>query len=1316
MKATREPLQKYLRSYRKRPRASNLPAFRSIREELANQGSAEALNLMNVLAFFGQSIPLPMLTSGVRILEKEVPTHSYDPIARTTTLLNTLKVLAASGLIQQMTTENTTPVPDSDVLTDVTQPRPDTFTINIHRIVQTFFIDVLEEEKTISLWLERAVRIFCHFIDQLDGTLNPYVTAMRSPEDTLECYEMYESHGVKLLAHVDKFESRHQTLKDRDHFDACLRKIQARITRTSFVVAQRKADIDSKELDTGSYESAQVDDDAFLMDFSVIQDITSNPSYDSGYGSRKPNTLLGDKVLPIVPEVEDQLPGSRGLTLPPDYVYDKDDAESVDDAQTVFSDTESLAESPIWLKYESALAEELFDALPLDLESVLPNLDWYLRAFSLRIGHEGNEKLHKNLKYLIYRHRRGIIERLCLKYESMLDDRAGSEDDAITLGDKMKLLWSNDELTRHDDMEALPEDDEDEGRFSAEGSDDEMEADIDDLPDLGSYRKILGEAASYQWFLSAMTREAALETPGGHNVRQEIRDSLLRGMNLSPRFRRNQTPTVNVEFHLDWDFAAFYSEQRYSEAMGTVIKHAITLTGDGGSNQVQAMTCQDYVKQVWGDEGVQLLRMLEAAVEHSNGTDSSPMHGELSNGTMIDVVYSHGRFAVQASGIPYSVVEVGEELAWISTALSSCEGNEGITCRRPTAKYLARDTSRYAPSTTATADCISQLGLEAYSGCSKVDNDMFGRLPGSCWRKMFNNPVIVQGYPIARRQISEEIGLDVSFDIMAGLANTKHAVNFDGRTLVKGFSTILAVTKVVGSTIWWHLCLNQDRNYISYTDPQVPPAAGSGCMVDLSALSTSRHILGWCREVKMMAGSSEANYERIRASKLGKPNTSLVFDKASISGGSVVNVGISCSFGIKDKSKHIDYSDDFISTLREMSKRYFVFYDVGERHAWLVDGASTILHLLRTFIQDCQTDETLEGILIFDPDDFQEADKRKAGWVAAFDMLEKNKDLPLWPKATDVVNESSLKMGERQEETIKYQTAYYRLKDQIMRLCNILQQISAHIDDSKPDGLGTRIRTSPRRQLDGFEFFAIATNEGTLRPKVATLHESGEGWVDFTREIFAPYLFGRGFGQLLQPVGTPCDICKWNSLPKSDLLAATTNDLKRIMKIHGDDTAEPYLLAGNIFWHQPDQCFEPCTCLTAAPVKRDRVQLCLPDGFRNRRSRGFRSPQDLVNGGAVLFGHSWKLPLRWGPRSGSVPVEDPSTGLAQEAVKSGASLDDDDNDDIDQIGSEHSASSRSALTQPSVSSDSSRHRAQGSSMTSSSGSGLFLHPNRPFSN
>ena len=82
----------------------------------------------------------------------------------------------------------------------------------------------------------------------------------------------------------------------------------------------------------------------------------------------------------------------------------------------------------------------------------------------------------------------------------------------------------------------------------------------------------------------------------------------------------------------------------------------------------------------------------------------------------------------------------------------------------------------------------------------------------------------------------------------------------------------------------------------------------------------------------------------------------------------------------------------------------------------------------------------------------------------------------------------------------------------------------------------------------------IATKSDTIWPRAATLHSDGEGWVKLTRAIHAITPFGKGFGELLEPVrnGAPdhCPKCYWNSeVPaQRDVLAVSISELEQIKR------------------------------------------------------------------------------------------------------------------------------------------------------------------------
>jgi hypothetical protein len=327
---------------------------------------------------------------------------------------------------------------------------------------------------------------------------------------------------------------------------------------------------------------------------------------------------------------------------------------------------------------------------------------------------------------------------------------------------------------------------------------------------------------------------------------------------LQKQFSRGKSPRVNAKYHLDWNLSNFHAQQQYSCTVEQVLEQAITITGHG--NDVQATTCSQYISQTWGEMGVRLLHVLQQAVLASLHGGSSPPKGTQPKQNSptepsISASYRHGKFMVSASGIPYSVAEVGELLAWLAASLQSSPSKRGAVSCRPVASFVLQSCAQApdAPTEEAELSGLCKIGFQFKT----LDKSVSDGSSGSCWLDSFRNPVVVEGYPVPRRAQAGS-GLEVSIDIMASLVNANHLVDFCRRTFLKGFSTMLAVIEVVGSTVFWHLFYNRDRGYISYEDARIPRIQESEASrtLDQATLATSRHILGWCEKVSCLAGTS----------------------------------------------------------------------------------------------------------------------------------------------------------------------------------------------------------------------------------------------------------------------------------------------------------------------------------------------------------------------------------------------------------------------------------------------------------------------------
>jgi hypothetical protein len=388
--------------------------------------------------------------------------------------------------------------------------------------------------------------------------------------------------------------------------------------------------------------------------------------------------------------------------------------------------------------------------------------------------------------------------------------------------------------------------------------DDDPDTDISQLPGLETYRQIVKQTRAYHWLLWRIIIADEQQCPGPFKAQEAIQECVLKGLSLPKQFSRVKSPRVSVEYRILWDPFAFHYEQQYSCTVEQMLEQAVTITGH--LNDIQATTCIRYVDQTWGELGVRVLEVLQQTIRDLDSLSprnppntNLPLCGELS----ISAQFRDGTsiLIVSASGLPHSVAEVGEVLAWITSALRCSPNEYGPVSCRPVASFGKGKPAHTFHTQTDEAVPNGICGIETQfqplgqSGSSDA--------PGNCWPDAFRNPVVVGGFPIPRRSLAGS-GLEISIDILISLTTANYLVNFCQRTFLKGFSTMLAVTKVVGSTVFWHFFYNKDKAYISYEDARVPNIHESDgpLTVNEAILTTSRHIVGWCEKVSCLAGTS----------------------------------------------------------------------------------------------------------------------------------------------------------------------------------------------------------------------------------------------------------------------------------------------------------------------------------------------------------------------------------------------------------------------------------------------------------------------------
>ncbi|KAK3998110.1 hypothetical protein QBC44DRAFT_354055 [Cladorrhinum sp. PSN332] len=939
----------------------------------------------------------------------------------------------------------------------------------------------------------------------------------------------------------------------------------------------------------------------------------------------------------------------QGKSIPPA------NAEA-DDTRTVYSEDWGTSSKRYHDDYIDVLAEELAtqvgvrsldDEQMARLSIVLPAL---LKTMALCIGFNTKIQARRDIMVFIHKHRNPIADAVNSQHKAMnLPDGQEQASEAINFVEEWLGNVPSDKITdpantfddQHiayqadnieDSRSEFKADSEPVQRLGRLSPDDAHSPSIagssnhggveqakkPTVPGLEDFKKLVSGDDGYDWLLGSLHREITLARPAD-DIMGEIRHAILTELPKAIRLSRKLAPPSQgcaALFSVDWDPVAFLRDQEFEEPFSDSIAKAIAITGFAG--KFQALSCMEYMVQTWPKTGSHLVKLLQKLLtpQHLAGDTSRPLKG-----LAISASLANSTLDVFASGVPDLVAEIGEQLAWVGAALrppDRISGQDAIYCV-PSVNHLPAGHPTTAIS-QGFGDAVSFSINFKFESCKKGKKIAFVEHDdGECWLGLFNRPVIAKGFPIPRRPEGRS-GLEMPLNMMAALARTKYVNTFRSKLFIKGFSTMLVPTLKDDDVLMWHFLHSSDpEERISYLECPVEHAD-----IKTRELESSRHILGWCTKASCAVGTAEANYS-IQGSNLPQPRSANVLEKVEFSLAAPQFVTGTAVFGLGKKQGSVHTSrGDYIKKLSHISKKHFVLWDEEEKRGWLVNGASTLLHVLRANLK--YTAQKLETDFLLEPTRFPSVSE-SSGPNAAFDVL-KNVDFRrqrLW------ISE----VGDSPDED-----KHCRLQDQVEYLYNTLEKMMDNQTEvEQQDGIKVSPRT--RKYLHGWDFRDLATDEDPIQPRACTLNAWGNSWVDLVRGVHAVTLFGRGFGDLIRPnhanpkLLTPRypatntqALCRWAKLPsRRYYLAARITDLQEMIERQPGKSHDvgPVQLCGKVFWHVRHEAFNPCNCLSSSKSGRhDPVQALFPNSQKWLHIQ--KSSSSLPGeAGAVIFGHSWSL-------------------------------------------------------------------------------------------
>jgi hypothetical protein len=283
---------------------------------------------------------------------------------------------------------------------------------------------------------------------------------------------------------------------------------------------------------------------------------------------------------------------------------------------------------------------------------------------------------------------------------------------------------------------------------------------------------------------------------------------------------------------------------------------------------------------------------------------------------ILHLIFNGGRFKVQ--GTAAEILQVAQQLVWLACTFQPGQrelltSNCGFNALSPTRFH------------------VELLPLQQDSSLSP-----------SCWPPLFSG-VLTPGFPVPERE--DEVGAELTFEVMMRLACIQYAVNYGNVIAFKGWQTLLTPVSASPdfSRIQRHLVCGDSSN-----DPRL--VNGLSATKDIRNWKTSeteelmkaRSFLGYaqCAEISLGTSSFDAQSldnksgaTREESRYFWQRKFNLVLGTSGM-GAFGVTVGGEVGF-TKTQVAKMDNWDDFDRELDLAQRTPLLMYDVGKQTAWM---------------------------------------------------------------------------------------------------------------------------------------------------------------------------------------------------------------------------------------------------------------------------------------------------------------------------------------------------------------------------------------------
>ncbi|KAK5735109.1 Rho GTPase activating protein [Elasticomyces elasticus] len=683
----------------------------------------------------------------------------------------------------------------------------------------------------------------------------------------------------------------------------------------------------------------------------------------------------------------------------------------------------------------------------------------------------------------------------------------------------------------------------------------------DDLiADIGIAQAFLFMGTEFRWLLDQMRLSSTMIETGSEHLWLH---KALAALQLGKPGRYIAEVAWNPITFLDF---------QYRDTPDATITTSITYSGADGL--IEAVGCKEYINRVWpmfGDHVLSCIEQLtldrfahEPTIQAVLGTDNATLELSIRNDKLL-------------ADIEFVFTEVSPDLV---------------------------DPASHEP----------DLSLESTMSIPLASSH--------CWTQLVRNPVIVKGYPVARRYEGEQ-GLEIDIGLMVTLARACRATIFDSALVLQGLFSMLVAVKETAASVVWHYLLGQGPGRLCYSEARryCDGATATGFV----GLQHARHFVGWTRSANVLTGTATASYEVGYAGDLTEAGC--VLENVTIGVSKIIALSAKLSIGSKDMRHPMPISEDYRQRILQLEMIRVVFYDTSEKRAWMVNGADALLHLCRAYLSSPHAaparHRISEGLIRR----FTHRDVSRQ--QTAYEVLcdPRNRSIPVCPGPHFRRSSSETSLGMRFENIV-------------VDFGELLWEMRGHQQKIQmaQKGSVTVQKWPSTAKLEGFGFADIVSMQPLLQPRFAELDFFGPSWLKVTDQAGSINIIGSGFGDLMASVS---DCTKCTEVPPGhNLLATSTELLRLIAQYTGGDRPHCLKLAKGIFWNHPEDAYGSmesslCHCdrsshglrCGVAGTSLDSADAPAPRAWEYEQATRFASPHPHA---AVILGdkESWKKARR----------------------------------------------------------------------------------------